>query len=196
VLEAALGVIDREAPESFTLRRVAEELGLGVMTLYGYVASKDELIEGMTEIALAQPEPAPSREDDWESVLGADVKRLYAVCSRHPNLVALVLAQASASPGLFHLRERILGTLLVAGFDGTAALQALGVLTSYALGFGGMRAAAAPIDLPERIRELPEDGFPRLHAVAERYTEHLSDEAFEHGLELLLGGLRAELERS
>jgi hypothetical protein len=67
------------------------------------------------------------------------------------------------------------------------------VLTSYALGFGGTQAGAAPIDLPERIRELPATDFPHLSAAADRYAAHLSDQAFEYGLELLLCGLRADL---
>ncbi|HEX4110644.1 MAG TPA: TetR/AcrR family transcriptional regulator C-terminal domain-containing protein, partial [Solirubrobacteraceae bacterium] len=102
------------------------------------------------------------------------------------------LAQTSASPGLFRLRERLLGTLLAAGFDEQRALHALGVLTSYALGFGGLRAGA-PVDLPERMRELPSAAFPRLRQVADRYDAHLGDDAFTYGLELLLRGLEGDL---
>jgi hypothetical protein len=87
----------------------------------------------------------------------------------------------------------MLGTLLAAGFDGATALHALGILTSYALGFGGAQAGAAPIDLPDRIRELPASEFPHLAEAADRYSTHLSDEAFEQGLEFILTGLRAEL---
>jgi hypothetical protein len=90
----------------------------------------------------------------------------------------------------------MLGALLSAGFDPVTALHALGILTTYALGFGSAQAGAAPIDLPERIRELPASDFPHLADAADRYSVHLSDEAFEHGLEFILRGLRAELERS
>jgi hypothetical protein len=90
----------------------------------------------------------------------------------------------------------MLGTLLGAGFGETTALYALGVLTSYALGFGGTLAGHAPIDLPERIRELPAGDFPNLSNTADRYATHLSDHAFGYGLELLLTGLRADLRSS
>jgi hypothetical protein len=46
------------------------------------------------------------------------------------------------------------------------------------------------IDLPERIRALEPSEFPQLSAAADRYANHLSDQAFEAGLELLLAGLR------
>jgi AcrR family transcriptional regulator len=194
VLEAALRVIDRESPETFTMRRVADELGMGVMTLYGYVSNKEEILEGITVLALADGQPeAELPAGGWEAQVRSDVGHLHDLCRRHPNLVALVLGQTAASPGLFRLRERLLGALLGAGFDRVTALHALGILTSYALGFGGAQAGTAPIDLPDRIRELPASEFPNLADAADRYDVHLSDEAFEQGLEFILSGLRAKL---
>lgn len=194
VLATALELIDREEADAFTMRRVADQLGMGVMTLYGYVHSREELVEGVAALAFAELHRELPAEAGWEDRLRADVDQLYGVVRRHPHLVTLILELTSASPGLFRLRERMLGTLLGAGFHQTRALHALGVLTSYALGFGGMRAGGAPVDLPERIRELPAAGFPHLHESADHYAAHLSDEAFDYGLELLLGGLRADLE--
>jgi hypothetical protein len=181
---------------------------MGVMTLYGYVRSKEEILEGVTGLAFAEvatgspgrgsagsgPQRgrrAAARDASWDEQLRWEIRNLHGLCRRHPNLVTLVLAQSSASPGLFRMRERMLGVLLGAGFPQATALHALGVLCSYALGFGGAQAGAAPIDLPERIRELPAAEFPNLAATADGYTAHLSDEAFEYGLELLLGGLSA-----
>ena len=196
VLETALRVIDREPPAAFTMRRVADEMRMGVMTLYGYVRNKEEIIEGVTALALAEGQGQPAPDASWEDQLRTDIAHLQRLCRRHPNLVTLVLGQTAASPGLFRLRERMLGTLLTAGFDTVTALQALGILTSYALGFGGAQAGAAPIDLPERIRELPPYEFPHLAEAADRYAAHLSDEAFEHGLDFILRGLQADLDGS
>jgi AcrR family transcriptional regulator len=194
VLESALELIDREPPEAFTMRRVAEQLGMGVMTLYGYVRNKEEMVEGVTSLAFAKLGGEAPAGGDWESRIRAEVEQLYAVSRRHPHLVTVILAQASASPGLFRLRERLLATLLSAGFEEQRALQALGVLTSYAVGFGGLRASA--MDLPERIGELPAAHFPRLHEAADRYATHLGDDAFDYGLGLLIAGLSSELEAS
>jgi len=192
VFAAALAVID-EAPsaEAFTMRRVADRLGIGVMTLYGYVASKEELIEGATMLAFTESGPDVAPAAGWEERLRHEVLAFHALSRRHPRLVALVLAQRSALPGLFRMRERMLEALLSAGLDHAAALRALGVLLNYVLGFAGAQASAAPIDLPERIRELPAGEFPRLSSLADEYAEHLSDEAFEAGLEWILAGLGA-----
>ena len=188
-MAAALGVIDRGPPESFTMRRVADELGIGVMTLYGYVASKEELLEGATLLAFAQAHVESDPTGSWDERVRHEVRAFHALARRHPHLVTLVLAQRSAAPGLFRMRERILDALLSAGLEPPAALRALGVLLNYALGFASAQAGAAPIDLPERIRELPPDEFPRLTGLASAYDEHLSDTAFESGLEWLIAGL-------
>lgn len=193
VLAAALGVIDSGPPEGFTMRRVADALGIGVMTLYGYVASKEELLEGATVLAFAEAHEGLDDGASWEQRLRHEVRGFHELARRHPHLVTLVLQQRSAMPGLFRMRERMLDALLGAGFDQPAALRALGVLLNYALGFAGAQAGGAPIDLPDRIRELPPDAFPRLSAAASAYEEHLSDEAFDDGLEWLLTGLRERL---
>jgi AcrR family transcriptional regulator len=123
-------VIDRDGPDAFSMRRIADELGMGVMTLYGYVQNKEEVIEGVTALAFAELPGGTSPDTGWEDRLRSDIDHLHGICRRHPNLVALILGQTSASPGLFQLRERMLATLLTAGFGEAIALRALGVLTS------------------------------------------------------------------
>ena len=195
VLQAALRVIDAEPPDAFTMRRVANELGMGVMTLYGYVRNKEEILEGITVLLFAEAHRASSTAS-WDEQLRVEMRALHTVGRRHPNLVTLVLAQRSAAPGMFGMRERTLSALLDAGFTDDTALHALGVLCNYAVGFAGAQAAAAPIDLPERIRELPAEEFPRLSALADNYSAHLSNKAFEFGLELLITGLHGRMGES
>jgi AcrR family transcriptional regulator len=193
VLTAALRVIDAVPPNAFTMRRVAEELGMGVMTLYGYVRSKEEILEGLvTHLMSDAHRPAMATAPAWDERLRAEMRDLHAVGRRHPNLVTLVLGQNSSTPGLFHMRERMLTALLDAGFTEAIAMRTLGVFCNYTLGFAGAQAMAAPIDLPERIRELPDAEFPSLSGLAEIYAIHLDDEAFTFGLELLISGLQAE----
>jgi AcrR family transcriptional regulator len=194
VFETALRLIDSEPPEAFTMRRVAEEMGMGVMTLYGYVKSKEEILEGVTHLIVAEVHRDVRPDAGWDDRLRADALLLHSICRRHPNLPAHIIGTTSTSPGLFRLRERMLDTLLNAGFEHVTALHALGVLIGYVLGFTGAQASAAPGALRERLSDLPAADFPRLHQVAAVYPAHLSDEAFDYGLELILHGLRAGLE--
>ena len=45
------------------MARIAKQLGVGTMSLYRYVAAKDELLTLMVDTALGPPPPLPSRGD-------------------------------------------------------------------------------------------------------------------------------------
>src|SRR5207245_1779681 len=101
VFESALTLIDREDPDAFTMRRLADELGMGVMTLYGYVRNKDEMVEGVTALAFAQLHRDTPAGATWEDLVRTEIEQLYEVSRRHPHLVTLILSQRSAAPGMF-----------------------------------------------------------------------------------------------
>jgi AcrR family transcriptional regulator len=189
VFETALELIDTGAPESFSLRGLAEALDLTPKSLYGYVKNKDELIEGATLIALANVHQEPDPDAPWQDHLRTSMREIHTVLRQHPNLATLVIGHRSRATGLFRVRERILQTLLDAGFEETTALHALGVLSYYALGFASGQAALAGAAPDDSLPDLQPEAFPRLTALAPRYPEHASDEAFEFGLEQLLEGL-------
>jgi AcrR family transcriptional regulator len=193
VLDAALAMIDDSGVATFSMRLLADRLGVGAMTLYGYVRNKEELLQGVTNLVFRDVHRDLPATALWDEQLRAMIVELHDLCRRHPNLVALVLAQNHPEPGMFRLRERMLDILCTAGFDDRTALYALGVLCNYALGFAGAQAGTPPLELPERTRELPSEEFPRLAAIGQHYALHLSDDAFELGLTLLLRGLRDEL---
>lgn len=171
------------------MRALADDLGIGVMTLYGYAASKEEILEGATLAALEESRPAPPANVGWEDSLRIDARHLHDVCRRHPNLTALVLAQRTTSPHMSGVREHMLKTLLDAGFDRRVALHALGALIYYALGFAAAQAASASQTPAARKRARRSKKVSKLATAADDYTDHISDEAFEYGLELLLSGL-------
>jgi AcrR family transcriptional regulator len=195
VIAAALALIDRDGPEGFTMRALAGELGIGVMTLYGYVRSKEDMVAAITDAVFREVHADADGEGTWEARLRAGLQDLHQLGRRHPHLVTLTLSQSHAPPGLFRLRERLLGGLRDAGLDQETSVRALGVLLNYVLGFSAAQANAAPIESPERLRELPPDAFPHLVAAADGYAEHLSDESFEYGLNLLLRGLGTDARR-
>src|ERR1700747_2610076 len=86
VLETALELVDREPPEGFTMRRVADELGMGVMTLYGYVRNKEEILEGLVGLLMSDAHRAATATATWDERLRAEVRDLHGIGRRHPNL--------------------------------------------------------------------------------------------------------------
>src|SRR5437879_1586092 len=64
VVEAAIAIADAEGAEAVGMRRVARELGVGNMSVYWHVASKEDLLALMIDAVEGEFEvPEPSR--DW-----------------------------------------------------------------------------------------------------------------------------------
>src|SRR5260370_39466720 len=54
VVDAALAVVDAEGVEALSMPRLARQLDAGVMTLYRYVQSKQELLDAVAVRAIAE----------------------------------------------------------------------------------------------------------------------------------------------
>ncbi|GLW11840.1 hypothetical protein Misp01_69680 [Microtetraspora sp. NBRC 13810] len=51
IVNAAVGLIEREGADAVSMRRIAGELRVGVMSLYNHVPSKAALLDGVAEAA-------------------------------------------------------------------------------------------------------------------------------------------------
>jgi hypothetical protein len=67
VLRAAVELADREGAEGLSMRRLSAELGVVPMALYKHVANKDELLDGMIDVVVAEIDPPrrPSAGKAW-----------------------------------------------------------------------------------------------------------------------------------
>ena len=200
VLAVALELIDAEGLQAFSMRRLAERMGIGPMTVYGYVRGKEEVLDGVVGMALHGVLDDLDAETPWDEQMATATRDLHDALRAHPGVLELLLAKPAPSPQLDLIRETLLGVLRGAGFDGELAWESVGMLASYAIGFAVSQASYGDVDsTPDkvnRLKALPPDQFPNLAAVAGEYPEHMSDRAFERGLEHLISGLRRDLDRS
>lgn len=84
IVEAAVRLADEEGIEAVSMRRLAERLGVGTMTPYTYVESKEELLGLMRDEvmrAMLVPEPLPS---DWREALRQIALRTRDALEAHP----------------------------------------------------------------------------------------------------------------
>jgi AcrR family transcriptional regulator len=88
----ALRIADAEGVEALSMRRIANEVGVGTMTLYHYVETKDELLAVvvdavMGEVVIPDDESIPG---DWREALLLIAGRSRASFERHPWLLELM----------------------------------------------------------------------------------------------------------
>ena len=138
VLAAAVALADAEGLPALTMRRLAADLGVEAMSLYYHLPGKNGLLDGLVETVIAEavgraatPRPAA----DWRATLRGWFLAARVVMLRHPWAPTLMGPGRGLPPGLYAYYERILATLIGAGFSYRIAHRALHAFGSMPLGF-------------------------------------------------------------
>ena len=134
VLDAAVALAARNGIESLSMRKLADELGAGAMSLYHYVRNKDELLDAMVDIVFGEIEP-PATEDDWRAAMRRRAISTRAALNRHRWAVGLMESRTTPGPASLRLHDAVLGCLREAGFSIELTIQAYSVLDAYIYGF-------------------------------------------------------------
>ncbi|MDX8033920.1 TetR/AcrR family transcriptional regulator C-terminal domain-containing protein [Lentzea sp. BCCO 10_0856] len=110
IVTAAIRLADGGGLDEVSLRKVAAALNAGPMRLYGYIETKDELLDLMVDEVygeIALPEPGT----EWRSALTQIAHGIRAAAKRHPWLVDLLGGRPHRGPNSLAHIEASLGTL-------------------------------------------------------------------------------------
>ena len=198
IVEAALALVARDGLEALTMRRLADELGRAVMTLYTYVATKNDLLEKMAERTLGSLGDPPPK-GDWRRRVTGLMTELHDRLLARPAIASITLVRERQLTALDPFREAVLDALHDAGLNDRETVDAFTALTAYVLGYVTIQRARSGIRVEtekRRLAALSRDRFPRLVASAESYAAHVSAGAFDLGLHSMLRGLTAQLKGS
>ena len=199
IVQAALAVADRDGLGRSSMRRVAQELGVGTMTLYSYFDGKDDLLDAAVE-SVAASVRLPSDDGPWQARLRALVQEIHRSLVEHPCGVELRLSRPILGRAALRTTEAGLQILREAGFDDADATRAWRSLFVYAFGSAAFNPSAVDADRLDEWRQileaLPPEEFPSLSAGASHAVATMSgEEQFAYGLDRLLAGLQQELTR-
>ncbi len=196
ILEAGIELADASGVEALTMRRLGEQLGFEAMSLYRHVTNKDDLLDGMLDLVLAEWE-LPDGGGEWTSRVRASALSVHAALRRHPWAAQLLIADARVRPVRMRYMESLLTCLRDAGFDADRTYHVYHLIDGHIFGFTMWEIAhtSTPLDA-EQVQALfatiPWDDYPNL---TEHRDQHMTDgphrgvSAFEVGLDLLLRGL-------
>lgn len=198
VLEAAIGLADEQGIQSFTMRRLAQELGVEAMTLYYYVANKDEILSAMVDTVVSEIEMSPA-EADWKAAIRRTAISAHEVLLRHRWAASLMLSTSTVSSARLRYMDSLLGNIRRAGFSAEMTDHAYHALESHITGFT-LWVVGMDLGTDEDfaalagnfLQELPRAELPYL---AEHVEQHLKERdpedegEFAFGLDLILDGL-------
>jgi AcrR family transcriptional regulator len=199
VLQAAVALADRHGLGGFSMRRLAQELGVVPMALYKHVANKDALLDGMVDIVFGEIE-SPAIDDDWRMAMRRRAISVREALKRHSWAIGQM---ETRSPGPANLENHnaVMGCLREAGFSFAMAIHAYSLQDAYIYGFaqqektlGFQTAGDAGAAAQRRARAIGAlDDYPYLAEIAAKLPESGYDNTLEFawGLDLILDGLEA-----
>lgn len=146
VVRTAIEVADAQGLQALSMRAVGERLGRTAMSLYTYVASKNELIDLMYDHAYAELVEELDQQDrthapkEWREWVRAWVGSLWRFCLRHPWTLEISQARPVLGPNEYRLFESLATVLHRAGLEPKAVSSAFGSLFNLVRGM--VRTAA------------------------------------------------------
>ncbi|MGH3137098.1 MAG: TetR/AcrR family transcriptional regulator [Gaiellaceae bacterium] len=204
IVDAALRLLDRDGAAGFSMRRLAEELGVGAGAVYWHVANKEQLLQLVFDRVIGQlpmPEPDPER---WRERIKTAARDERDMMRRHPGIAQLSFGRIPVGPNAVRYMEWHLSILRSGGLSNRVAALAGDLIYLYigAFSYEECLGIALPTgdgatvhdfigQLRDYFASLPADGFPNISELAVELTSGGPDVRFDFGLDVLLDGLVA-----
>jgi AcrR family transcriptional regulator len=210
IARAALEIADSQGFDAVSMRRVAERLGAGTMTLYHYVRNKDELIALMGDAVMAEVVvPEGELSDDWRQALTQIANRSHDAFKAHHWVFQRMSDDGVPGPNGMRHFEQSLQAVVGLGLDRDQTFEVIGQVDDYVFGYSLREVQEAkeqehgwsPAVVDFFKRELATGDYPLIHeffgddfeAAFALAMEFIGNEdRFHRGLKRLLDGIESE----
>ncbi|MEV6071129.1 TetR/AcrR family transcriptional regulator C-terminal domain-containing protein [Nocardia sp. NPDC052001] len=204
IVAAAIQLADADGLAAVSLRKVAAVLDVGPMRLYGYIATKEELLDLMVDAVFAEIQPVGQ---DWRQVLRSLAETTRRAAHQHEWLADLIGGRPQLGPNTLARGEAVVAAM--SGVDLDIVMPIVDAVNAYVIGAVRREITerrserASGMDKqqwqatygPYLERTFATGRFPALSTVI-RDAAHLdADETFGIGLECLLDGIQARIAR-
>lgn len=207
IMQTALRLADEGGLDNISMRKLAQALGVEAMSLYNHISNKDEVLDGIADLVVAEIE-VPAIGGDWRLALRKRGISAHDVLRRHPWSPLLIASRVNVGPAMLRYINATLGCLREAGFSYELADRAWNALDSHIYGFT-LLELSFPLEPSQYVSAatqfiplLPQEHYPYMRELTQRVIDgqHRGIQSFEFGLDLLLDSLeqlrRAELARA
>ncbi|MDQ3553380.1 MAG: TetR/AcrR family transcriptional regulator C-terminal domain-containing protein [Chloroflexota bacterium] len=141
------------------MRTIGQKLGVEAMSLYNHVANKDDIVDGMVDLAFSEID-LPAAETDWKTAMRDRAIAVREAPSRHRWAIGPMESRRNPDSATLRHVDAVIGSLRAAGFDMATAAHIYSLLDSYIYGF-----AMTQMNLPfENTAEVAEVAQSMLQA--------------------------------
>ena len=134
IITAAVELIEREGVDAVSMRRIATELGSGVMSLYNHVPSKAALLDGVAERVISSIDVTSEPGASWADEVRAQARAFRQIARAYPRCTMVAVSRPTTSTSEPPPVEHALATLRSAGFGEEDALRIVRAFVAYVVG--------------------------------------------------------------
>lgn len=206
IVVAAIELADADGLDAVSMRRVAEQLGSGAMSLYRHVPGKDALLAAMVDTVTGRYAYPDAGDLGWRDRMHVFARRDWTMYLGHPWMLAAVSTLTPPfGPEAFRAMEWALTALEPLGLEPAESARAIMTINNYLQGSArvalGERVGEQATDDPgetwqARLRTVDLAGYPRLQRLIETRLSPHGRAWFESGLDVILDGIEARAARS
>lgn len=198
VTRAALRLLNEVGLEQLTLRLIAKELRIQAPTVYWHFRSKEELIDEMATVVLAEgagrliPPKASADWTAWAAAFGSGLRQTFLAYRDGARMVA---GSRLTNTEYMKTAERIAAKLVDAGFSVRQTVVLLSTIYNFTQSFVMEEQAVFPrpnqrsphYDIAARNAKLDPKEFPLLRQSGPILFDRFN-RRFKEGLDLILRG--------
>ncbi|HEU5417646.1 MAG TPA: TetR/AcrR family transcriptional regulator [Streptosporangiaceae bacterium] len=133
IVDAAIAIADAEGPDAVSMRRIAQVLRAGTMSLYWHIANKEHLVDLMLDALFAEVE-VPEPSGNWQADLRAYARSTRAVLLRHRWVIDFIGGRPGMGPNTLRSIDRSIALLDGLPLDLPTKLTILQSVTTYVTG--------------------------------------------------------------
>ncbi|MGH3435479.1 MAG: TetR/AcrR family transcriptional regulator [Sciscionella sp.] len=193
IRHAAMQMVDADGLNALSMRKLADRLGVRAPSLYGHVATKDELLDDIASEVMEGVDVSGFTTGDWRAGLAIWARSYRAVLAAHPNIVPF-LAYGPALRDTSLLRaDAVHGGLTEAGWPPRYATM-IGAATKYLVVGAAMTSFSGGFSDDMQVYL---DRYPHLHQahLLRQHADEIDNGSFELALDAFVEGLVGLYER-
>jgi AcrR family transcriptional regulator len=191
IVDAASALVAAEGFEALSMRRLAKECGVGAMTLYGYVRTKEELLAALADRFFGEVELPSGDDGPWQGQVAQVFRSVRRVFLDHPELLPIAATQRLEGIAAYRGAESIFAALRTAGLDDQQIVNAFDALTAFTIGSAQRETGIGTRGALPGIGQLPAEQFAHVIRLAGPLVTRDPERDFEAGLDLLIRGIES-----
>ena len=205
IVSESLRLLDADGVDGFSLPKLGRALGADQTAVYRHFTSKDDLVLGIADRLIAEAMAGLQPQDCWIETLSEMTRRLRDTYLAHPAAASMSAYRTTQGPAEIQAVDTIIGAILAAGFEGSAAAVMYRAIGDFSLAWAGSEAAFLALDKHAQSNDraawtraylsVDRRQHPSIWQVRTELPDVRDEDIFETILSVVMAGLRLQAPR-